>query len=124
MKSNLPEGAGFKKGQSGNPLGNALDRHSTKTFAAKLNDMIDREIDYKSLEGKKARMKLDEGVLTALFAKALFKQDVQAAKVLIEMRDGKPAQANTLVVISEIEESKLTDDEAFKLYKDILKQNE
>ena len=82
----------IKKGEVRNPLGNGADRHSTKTFKKKLQEMVEREIDYKALDGTKQRMKIDEGILTALMAKALFKQDVQAIKILIEMNDGKPPQ--------------------------------
>lgn len=82
----------FKPGQTGNPLGNALDRHSTKTLTAKLRDLLDEEIDYKDLTNTKKKMKISDALLSSLMAKALFKQDMQAIKVIYERLEGAPSQ--------------------------------
>jgi hypothetical protein len=82
----------FKAGQSGNPLGNGLDRHSTKTLTAKLRDLLEEEIDYKDLANTKKKMKISDALLSSLLAKALFKQDIQAMKIIYERLEGSAIQ--------------------------------
>lgn len=76
----------FKPGQSGNPAG---AKPGWRTFRARIKEFADKEIDYKDLEEIKVRINAGDAVIMALFAKALYKGDMQAARIILEHADGK-----------------------------------
>lgn len=75
----------FKPGQSGNPAGLPKGFRSFKT---RIRELADKEIDYKDLDNKKIRTTAGDAVITALYGKAVYKQDVQAAKIIMEHVEG------------------------------------
>lgn len=82
----------FKPGQSGNPKGMAKGH---KNFRTRLLELAEKEIDYKDLGNNKQRMRAGDALTTALFAKAIFKGDTQAAKIILEQSDGKHLSIST-----------------------------
>lgn len=79
----------FKPGQSGNPLGNALDRHSTKRFSTIINEILDNEdIEFEDLKKQAKTGKAREALSYALLKKANG-GDVKALQLLFEWSDGK-----------------------------------
>lgn len=86
---NPPEETRFKPGQSGNPKGRPK---GSRTFKSIIREVADTEVLYKNLNNIKHTMSAGEALIVSLFGKAIYKQDVQAAKTLMETLEGKPAQ--------------------------------
>ena len=76
----------FKPGQSGNPDGMPK---GYKTFRTLIKEAAETEIDYKDLKNNKIKTTAGAGLVLSLLGRALYKNDTQAAKILIEHADGK-----------------------------------
>ena len=76
----------FKPGESGNADGRPKDRKSFKTI---IQEIAEQNIDYKDLKNKKISIKAGEALIISLFAKAIYKKDSQAAKILMEHAEAK-----------------------------------
>ena len=76
----------FKPGESGNSDGRPKGRKSFKTI---IQEIAEQNIDYKDLKNKKISIKAGEALIISLFAKALYKKDSQAAKILMEHAEAK-----------------------------------
>ena len=85
------EATRFKAGESGNPEGM---KPGFKNFRTLIRDAAETEIDYKDLTNKKIRTTAGNGVILSLLGRALYKNDTQAAKLLIEHVDGKQLDTN------------------------------
>lgn len=96
----------FKPGESGNPDGM---KKGFKNFRTLIRDAAETEIDYKDLTNKKIRTTAGNGVILSLLGRALYKNDTQAAKLLIEHVDGKQLETNNtnLNVNTDLEEKDL-----------------
>ncbi len=81
-----PKKTQFKPGESGNADGRPKGRKSFKTI---IQEIADQEIDYKDMKNKKISMKAGEALIIGLFAKAVYKKDSQAAKILMEHAEAK-----------------------------------
>lgn len=71
----------FEPGKSGNPAG--LPK-GYKSFKRLIAEAVAKPVVYKDLKNKKKPMKAREAIINAIVAKAIFKQDVQAAKTIID----------------------------------------
>lgn len=69
----------WKKGQSGNPKGRAK---GVKTLKTRLLELMDTMIEYNDLDGKPAKMKGEDALGIALFAKALTTGDTKAIEMI------------------------------------------
>lgn len=111
-----PKDHQFKQGISGNPNGRPP---GVKSFKAIIKEMAEKEINYKDLNNKKISTKAGEAMIIALFAKAIYKNDAQAAKILLEHVEGnKTIHANDVenpLISHTIDTSKLTTQELISL---------
>lgn len=82
----------FKPGESGNPNGRPVGRKSFKTI---IQEIAEQNIDYKDLKNKKISIKAGEALIISLFAKAIYKKDSQAAKILMEHAEAKKLEIGT-----------------------------
>jgi len=80
----------FKKGQSGNPNGRIKGRKTLKTI---IRDLLEKQIEYEPTKGQKITAKGGEALIHTMLIKAVGKNDVAAAKLLIEHLEGKPVQS-------------------------------
>jgi len=79
----------FKKGVSGNPDGPKPGYKLMKTI---LRELIEGDVNYEDLAGKKKRMSAAQAVMLAQVAKAIHKQDTNAAKFVVEELEGLKTQ--------------------------------
>ena len=89
-----PENTQYKKGQSGNPAGK---KPGERRLATIMKEMMDVEIPYKDLENKSTKMRVDQALIMALLARALYKQDTRAMDILLDRIDGKLENTTTLI---------------------------
>lgn len=96
MKKNLTP---FKEGQSGNPKGNALDRHSTKPIRKQAAELLEQGIDtleglqnYKGSLSKSVKQVLVEEIIK----KAIDNQDVAAFRAIMDAVEGDKGNVNVM----------------------------
>ncbi len=90
----------WKVGQSGNPNG----RPRGKSLKTRLLELMEVQINYTDLDGKPAKMKVEDALGTALVAKALTTGDIKAIEMIkneIEgnaPKDGEISQLQKAIV--------------------------
>ena len=98
-ESGNPE-AQFKKGQSGNPAGY---KKGFKNFRTIIKELAEKEICYEGFDGKKINISTSEALVTAMLSKAIYQQDTQAAKLIMDAIDKHPSfeeEGDSIAVIS------------------------
>lgn len=75
----------FKAGQSGNPEGM---KKGFVSFKKTIRELAEKTVTYKDLDDKELQTTAGQALVTALMGKAIYKQDTQAAKILMEHVEG------------------------------------
>jgi len=79
----------FKRGESGNPGGM---KKGFKSFRSLIRELAEKNITCEDLDKKDVTMTAGEALITSLYGKAIYKNDVTAGKALIEHLEGKSVQ--------------------------------
>ena len=89
----------WKKGESGNPAGR---KKGVKTLKTTLTALMKSTIQYKDMDGNEAKMKGEDALAIALFAKALTTGDVRAIELIRNVLEGdKPKDDNERPITEE-----------------------
>lgn len=98
----------FKKGEVANPTGRPK---GVISFQDRIRRLVDEEVNYKDINGKKRKTKVGDMLITAMIKKVMKEDDVAAARLLIEHLDGKALQKNQEVPPSLEDALKILDEE-------------
>jgi hypothetical protein len=89
----------WKKGQSGNPYGRAK---GVKTLKTRLTELMNTIIEYKDLDGKPVKMKGEDALGIALFAKALTTGDTKAIEMIRDELESNQPKDNALTDVQKL----------------------
>lgn len=87
-------GRRFQPGQSGNPKG----KPKGKSFKTRVQEYAEKNISFVDFDKKKITTEAGDALIISMFAKAIYKQDVAAAKLIMECLDGKAPQSAEVTV--------------------------
>jgi len=86
-----PKESQFQPGKSGNPKGM---KKGFVSFKKTIRELSEKTVSCKDLDNKKLQTTAGQAVVIALMGKAIYKQDTQAAKILMEHVEGVTLNVN------------------------------